>query len=268
MCLARRVAMAAQVSLLILGLAVRARGQNKASVPPAQPQGVGIDLRLNNQVPLGLKFRDETGQTVTLASYFGKKPVILSLVYYSCPMMCTLTEHGLVDALRDVQLNLGQQYEVVTVSFDSRERPEMARRQKATYIGLYGRPDAKQGWHFLVGDQSSIVALAQAVGFRYEYSREIDQFNHPTGIMVLTPQGKVSRYFFGIQYPARDVRQALVDASIGKIANPAATAEMLQKGCAAGGGTPVTDGAGKTAGIVTGSSNHQPAPTPAGAERN
>jgi protein SCO1 len=260
---ARRAAKAAQLSLLILSVAVSARAQ-----APAQPSGVGIDLRLNSQVPLDLKFRDETGQTVTLASCFGKKPVILSLVYYSCPMMCTLTEHGLVDALRDVQLSLGRQYEVVTVSFDSRERPEMARRQKATYVGIYGRPGAGDGWHFLVGDQSSIVALAQAVGFRYEYSREIDQFNHPTGIMVLTPQGKVSRYFFGIQYAAQDVRQALVDAAVGKIANPAAMAQMLQKGYAAGGSSPAADGAGKAAGIVAGPANHQPAPTSAGAEKN
>jgi protein SCO1/2 len=206
--------------VLILTLSGPATAQENAAITPPQLRGVGIDQRLNNQVPLELKFRDETGQTVTLASYFGKKPVILSLVYYSCPMLCTMAENGLLNALRDVKFNIGEQFEVVTVSIDPTESPEMAMGKKAVYAGLYGRPGAKQGWHFLVGDQPSIQTLAQAVGFHYNYIPETKQFAHATGIVVLTPQGKVSRYFYGILYPPRDIRLALVEASNEKIGNP------------------------------------------------
>jgi protein SCO1/2 len=216
----RRAALAAQLSLFIFGLAMAAVAQDNASVMPPQLRGVGIDQRLDNQVPLNLKFRDETGQPVTLGSYFGKKPVILSLVYYTCPMLCTMAENGLLNALRDVKFNIGEQYQVVTVSIDPTETPEMAMGKKAVYVGLYGRPAAKQGWHFLVGDEPDIRALAQAVGFHYNYIPETKQFAHATGIVVLTPQGKVSRYFYGIQYPARDIRLALVEASSEKIGNP------------------------------------------------
>jgi protein SCO1/2 len=216
----RRAALAIQLSFLLLGLAMAAAAQDNASVTPPQLRGVGIDQRLDNQVPLNLKFRDETGQTVTLGSYFGKRPVILSLVYYTCPMLCTMAENGLLNALRDVQFNIGEQYEVVTVSIDPTEKPDMAMGKKAVYVGLYGRPAAKQGWHFLVGDEPDIRALAQAVGFHYNYIPETKQFAHATGIIVLTPQGKVSRYFYGIQYPPRDIRLALVEASNEKIGSP------------------------------------------------
>jgi protein SCO1/2 len=216
----RRVAVAAQLGFILFALAMVAAGQDNASVTPPQLRGVGIDQRLNNPVPLDLKFRDETGQTVTLGSYFGKKPVILSLVYYRCPMLCTMAENGLLNALRDVTFNIGEQYQVVTVSIDPTETPDLAMGKKAVYVGLYGRPAAKQGWHFLVGDALSIRALSQAVGFRYNYMPETRQFAHATGIIVLTPQGKVSRYFYGIQYPPRDIRLALVEASDEKIGNP------------------------------------------------
>ncbi|HXW14708.1 MAG TPA: SCO family protein [Terriglobia bacterium] len=262
----RRVGTAAQLSLLVFSLAMAAAGQDNASITPAQLRGVGIDQRLNNQVPLDLKFRDETGQTVTLGSYFGKKPVILSLVYYSCPMLCTLTQHGLVSALLDVQFDLGEQYQVVTVSIDPKESPELALGQKAAYLGLYGRPGAKQGWHFLVGDEPSIHSLAQAVGFHYKYMPEIDQFAHPTGIMVLTPQGKVSRYFYGIQYPPQDVRLALVEASNEKIGNPADMELMLQKGYSAGGSSPAESEPGKTPRPAAPSANPQAAPISGSAE--
>ena len=216
----RRAGLAAQLSLFLFCLAVGAAGQDNASVLPPQLRGVGIDQRLNNQVPLDLKFRDETGQIVTLGSYFGKKPVILSLVYYTCPMLCTMAENGLLNALRDVKFNIGEQFEVVTVSIDPTETPEMAMGKKAVYVGLYGRPGSKQGWHFLVGEEPSIRALTQAVGFHYNYIPETRQFAHATGIVVLTPQGKVSRYFYGILYPSRDIRLALVEASNEKIGNP------------------------------------------------
>ena len=164
----RRASVAAEASIFFFGLAMTAKAQDKSATAPSQSRGVGIEQRLNNQVPLDLKFRDETGQTVTLGSYFGREPVILSLVYYGCRMMCTLTEYGLVDASRDLQFNIGDQYQVVTVSFNPKDDPDVAMAQKTTYAGLYGRPGAKQGWHFLVGDEHSIHALAQAVGFQYK----------------------------------------------------------------------------------------------------
>jgi protein SCO1 len=218
--LLRGASVAAQSCLLILCLTGSAAGQDTSAITPPQLRGVGIDQRLNNQVPLDLKFQDETGQAVTLGSYFGKKPVILALVYYSCPMLCTLTENGLLNALREVKFNIGDQYEVVTVSIDPTETHEMAMGKKAVYVGLYGRPGAKQGWHFLVGAEGSIRSLADAVGFHYNYIPETKQFAHATGIVVLTPQGKVSRYFYGIQYPSRDIRLALVEASNEKIGSP------------------------------------------------
>jgi len=216
---ASHLAAAAQLSVLFFGLAAGAAAQDNAAVLPPQLRGVGIDQRLNNQVPLDLKFRDETGQTVALSSYFGKRPVVLSLVYYTCPMLCTMAENGLLNALRDVQFNIGEQYEVVTISIDPTETPEMAMGKKAVYVGLYGRPAAKRGWHFLVGDEPSIRTLARAVGFHYNYIAETKQYAHATGMIVLTPQGKVSRYFYGILYPPRDVRLALIEASNEKIGN-------------------------------------------------
>jgi protein SCO1/2 len=230
-----RAALAAQASLFLFGMALAAAAHGNPATSASQSQSVGIEQHLNNQVPLDLKFRDETGRTVILGSYFGKSPVILSMVYYTCPMMCTEEEHGLVNALRDVQFNIGDQYQVVTVSFDPREKPELAMGQKTIYVGLYGRPGAKQGWHFLVGDDSSIHSLTQAVGFHYQYMRDIDIFSHPTGIVVLTPKGKVSSYFYGIQYPAQGVHLALVDASNEKIASPEDINRRLQKGIAGGG---------------------------------
>ena len=206
--------------LLLSTLASYSAAQDNASVLPPQLRGVGIDQRLNAQVPLDLKFRDETGQAVTLGSYFGKKPVILSLVYYSCPMLCTMTENGLLNSLRDVKFNIGDEFEVVTVSFDPSEKPEMAMGKKSVYAGLYGRPGARRGWHFLVGDETSIRSLTQAVGFHYNYDPQTRQFAHATGIMILTPQGRISRYFYGIQYPGRDVRLALIEASNEKIGSP------------------------------------------------
>lgn len=216
----RPAALLLQVILIFIPSVLDAVVQDNASILPPQLRGVGIEQRLNNQVPLDLKFRDETGQTVTLGSYFGKKPVILSLVYYSCPMLCTTAENGLLNALRDVEFNIGKEYQVVTVSIDPTETPEMAIGKKGVYVGLYGRPGSKGGWHFLVGDEPSIRTLAQAVGFHYNYIAETKQYAHATGIIVLTPQGKVSRYFYGILYPPRDIRLALVEASSEKIGSP------------------------------------------------
>lgn len=191
-----------------------------ATARPKILRDVGIDQNLNQQIPLGLKFRDETGKTVELGQYFGQKPVVLSLVYFSCPMLCTMVENGLLQTLKHIKFSVGDQYNVLTVSFDPHDTPEMAAAKKAVYTGLYARKGAANGWHFLTGDEASIRALTKAVGFRYAYDPQSGQFAHATAIMVLTPQGKLARYFYGIQYPPGGVRLSLVEASQEKIGSP------------------------------------------------
>ena len=193
---------------------------DNAKVLPPLLQGIGIDQRLNEQVPLDLQFRDETGKTVTLGDYFRKKPVILSLVYFGCPMLCTMAENGLLHSLQEVKFSVGNQFEVLTVSFDPHDNAELAAAKKAVYVGLYGRKGADRGWHFLTGDEASIQQLTQAVGFRYKYDAQAKQYVHATGIMLLTPKGKIARYFYGIYYPSRDLRLGLVEASANKIGSP------------------------------------------------
>ena len=171
---------------------------------------------MNEQIPLDLNFRDETGKTVRLREYFGEKPVILVLAYYECPMLCTQVLNGLTRSLQGMTLDVGKQFNVVTVSINPRETPELAFAKKRIYAGIYGRPLAEQGWHFLTGDQPSIQELARAVGFRYAFDPESGQYAHASGIMVLTPEGRLSRYFYGIQYHSRDLRLSLVEASAGK----------------------------------------------------
>jgi protein SCO1 len=210
------------LAILLVAASVNvARAQSRpAGFKPAILRNVGIDQKLNQQVPLDIPFRDENGNPVRLGDFFGQKPVILSLVYYECPMLCTTALNGLEQSLKEMRFDLGKEFDVVTVSFDPTEKPPLANAKKAVYVGLYGRPGAAQGWHFLTGDEESIQRLTQAVGFRYNYDPTIKQFIHATGIIVLTPQGKVARYFYGIQYPAGNVRLALVEASQGKIGNP------------------------------------------------
>ncbi len=181
---------------------------------------VGFDQRLNEQVPLDLEFRDEAGKAVKLGDYFGKRPVILVLAYYRCPMLCTLVLNGLAQGLRAMPFTLGKEYNVVTVSFDPRETPALAAAKKKTYLASYGRPGAAEGWHFLTGKAPAIEKLTAAVGFRYVYDAKQDQYLHTSGIMILTPRGKISRYFYGIQFPQRDLRQGLVEASAEKIGSP------------------------------------------------
>ncbi len=187
---------------------------------PAPTADIGIDQKLNQQVPLDLEFRDETGKTVRLGDYFGKKPVILSLVYYDCPMLCTLSLNGLLSSLQHITFSAGSEFNVVTVSFDPREKPELAAAKKRVYLTLYNRPTGWDGWHFLTGDQESIRRLTSAVGFKYKWDAASGQYAHATGIMVLTPQGRIARYFYGIDYPATDLRLGLIDASSGKIGTP------------------------------------------------
>ena len=195
------------------------RAENSKVLPPLL-RDVGINQRLDQQVPLDLEFRDETGKAVRLADYLGHKPAVLALVYYQCPMLCTMVLNGLLESLKQLKFDVGDQFNVVTVSFDPSEKPALAAAKKALYVGLYGRPGAAEGWHFLTGDEPAIHQLAQAVGFRYHYDPQTRQFAHATAIMVVTPQGKLARYFYGIRYPAGDLRLALVEASAGKIGSP------------------------------------------------
>jgi protein SCO1 len=187
---------------------------------PAALRDVVIEQKLNAQVPPDLVFRDESGRSIKLGDYFGSKPIILALVYYDCPMLCTQVLNGLVGSLKALSLDAGEQFLVLTVSFDPRETPDLAAAKKESYMGRYSRPGAAGGWHFLTGPESSIEALTQAVGFRYRYDDEKGQFAHASGIMVLTPQGKISRYFYGIEYSPRDLRLGLVEASNNQIGSP------------------------------------------------
>ena len=181
---------------------------------------VSIDQKLNSSIPLNLVFRDEHGRSVELGRYFGRKPVVLSLVYYTCPMLCTQVLNGLDRALKEIPMSIGKDFNVVTVSIDPADRPVLAEAKQALYTGMYGRSGAAQGWHFLTGDEPQIKQLADAVGFRYAYDPDSKQFAHAAGIMLLTPQGKISRYYYGVQYPVRDLRLGLVEASQGKIGSP------------------------------------------------
>jgi len=192
------------------------------AVPPAGQmpellQEVGLDQKLNTQVPLNLRFRDEDGRVVTLGDYFGKRPVILTLNYFECPMLCTEVLNGLVSALGVMNFSVGKEFDVVTVSFDPRDTPERARQKKAAYLGRYKRPGSESGWHFLTGSDHEIAALTRAVGFRYAYNAKAGQFAHASGVMVATPEGRLSHYFYGIEYGPRDLRLALVEASDHKI---------------------------------------------------
>jgi len=181
---------------------------------------VGIDQKLDAQIPLDAVFRDEDGRLVKLSEYFGERPVILSLVYYECPMLCTQVLNGAVAAFKVLNFTIGEDYDVVTVSFNPKETPLMAAAKKQTYLAKYGRPQSAKAWHFLTGEQPAISALAGAVGFRYTFDQSTLQYVHASAIMVLTPQGRVSKYFYGIDYPPKDIRLGLIEASNGKIGTP------------------------------------------------
>ena len=176
-----------------------------------------IDQKLNNQIPLDLTFRDETGRQVQLKNYLGKKPAVLALVYYRCPMLCTMTLNSMSATFKPLKLEMGRDFDVITVSFDPRETPELAAAKKRAYVKAYGRAGAETGWHFLTGDEKSIAALAQSCGFNFFYDPKTDQFGHASAIMLLTPDGRISRYFYGLEYSPNDVRLGLIEASGGKI---------------------------------------------------
>ena len=187
------------------------------STTPAILNKVGIQQNLNARIPPDLKFRDESGKTVRIGDYFGQKPIVLSLVYFDCPALCTEVLNGELRTLNAISLNLGKDFEAITVSFEPKDTPTLAKAKREVYLGQYGRSGTADHWHFLTGEQKSIDALASAVGFQYAYDSSIRQYAHAAAIMVLTPDGRIDRYFYGVVYPARDVRLGLVEASQGKI---------------------------------------------------
>ena len=211
--------------MLLLALPLWGQGMTSGIMsPPAnvRPPGlehVGIEQRLNQQVPLDLAFRDETGKAVHLSDYFGQKPVILNLVYYKCPMLCSEVMSGLTRALKVIKFDAGKEFNVLSVSFNPAETPDLAAASKAQYMARYGRAGTANGWHFLTGTQESITALTQAVGFQYQYDPKTDQYAHATAIMVLTPDGRVSQYYYGVEFAPKDLRLGLIQASNHKIGN-------------------------------------------------
>lgn len=211
--------------LTMLAAAATARAQQDPAGMPSSSRPeilreVGYDQKLGEQVPLDIMLRDETGAQLRLGDALGGKPAVLSLVYYECPMLCTLTLNGLVGALKAVPFEPGRDFTLVTVSFDERERPEQAQRRKQAYVARYKHPGAEANWHFLTGERPALQRLTQAVGFRYAWDDRTKQFAHPAGIMVLTPDGRIARYLYGVEYAPKDLRLGLVEASQGKIGSP------------------------------------------------
>lgn len=203
------------VPALVAALALPALGQ---TMFPQDPRSaVKIDQKIGQKIPLNLEFRDETGKVVHLRDYFGKKPVILTPVYYDCPMLCNLVLDGVVKAASDLKLNIGEDYEIVSVSFNPRETPKDAAAKKLTYTRRYGRTGVDKGWHFLTGDQLQIRQLMDSIGFHYAWDPALKQYAHGAMIAVLTPDGTLSRYFYGFEFKPRDLRFALVQSSDGKI---------------------------------------------------
>jgi protein SCO1/2 len=221
-----RVRAIATVAVLLVSGSI-ARGQAapsnigvNSSTMPAQLQNVGFDPQLNAQIPLDLPFVDENGASVQLRDYFKQKPVVLAFVYYGCPMLCNQVEQGVVGALRMLSFTPGRDYEVVFVSFDPRESADMAAQKKKSALDHFRRPETASGWHFLTGTKQSIDAATKAANFRYSFDTKTNLFAHASGIMLLTPYGRISRYFYGVEYPGRDIRLGLVDASAVKIGTP------------------------------------------------
>ena len=189
------------------------------NVRPPGLKNVGIQQNLNQQIPPDLMFTDDLGHEVKLGDYFGQKPLILNFVYYGCPMLCGEELAGLESTLRVLKFDVGKEFEVITISFDPKNTPEIAAKKKEQFLRRYNRPGAAQGWHFLVGQPDAIAAVTKAAGFQYEYDPKTEQFAHSTAIMVLTAQGKIAQYYYGIEYPPKDVRLALVEASENRIGN-------------------------------------------------
>ena len=212
----------AAVCALALAASTAAYGQPPGGlVEPGDPTSarpgilskIAIDQRIGSQVPSDIPFVDENGQPVKIGDYYGKRPVVLALVYYECPMLCTQVLNGLVSALGVLNFEAGREFDVVVVSFNPKEGPGLASQKKASYVERYGRPQAAGGWHFLTGTQESITRLTDAVGFKYEYDPKIGQFAHGAAIELLTPKGTIAKYYYGIEYSPRDLRLGIIEAS-------------------------------------------------------
>ncbi len=213
--------------------AVRAQGLapddagDPAKAKPGLLSKIGIDQHLNQQVPLDLTFTDETGHEVPLSTFFGQRPVVLAMVYYECPMLCTQVLNGMVAALGVINFDVGREYDVIAVSINPKEGPGLAAQKKQAYLERYKRPQTAAGWHFLTGKEENIQRLASAVGFRYAFDEHIQQYAHGAGIEILTPKGVLSKYFYGIEFSARDIRFGLIEASDEHIGSPIDDALLL-----------------------------------------
>jgi protein SCO1/2 len=206
--------------LLFLLATMPVFAQTNSATPPQLPGKVAIDQKLNAQLPMDLMLRDETGKVVRLGQYFNHgRPVLLNFMYYRCPMLCPMVMDGIANGLTELRFDIGKEFDVITVSVDPRDTPELATMKKETYVKRYGRFGAANGWHFLTGPESAIKKLTNTVGFQYAYDIKMDQFAHGAVLLAVTPQGRVSRYLYGFEYKARDLRLALVEASSGKIGN-------------------------------------------------
>jgi len=206
------------IVVLVCSLALPGETLAQARDRGADPlQAVGLDQRLGEQVPLDLAFRDEAGRSVTLSDYFGGTPVILVPAYHTCRNLCPLVLDGLVKSLRALSLRIGEHFTVITVSIDPRDTPASAASKKAMVVQRLARPGVADGWHFLTGEETSIQPLARSIGLRYGIDAKTDEYPHASGILVLTPRGGISRYFYGIEYSPRDLRLALVEASDNRI---------------------------------------------------
>ncbi len=194
--------------------------ENTTRELPDAVSRAGFEQKLDAQIPLDLTFRDEAGNEVRLGDYFGDKPVMLALVYFQCPMLCNVIMNGMMDVMKDIKFKPGTDYEIVTVSFNHLEGPELAAAKKETYLANLGMEGADKGWHFLTGDEASIAKLAETVGFTFSWVEETEEYAHASGIMIATPEGHLSHYFFGVVFNPKDVRLGLVDASQGRIGSP------------------------------------------------
>jgi protein SCO1/2 len=213
---ARNTAALTIAAIALFALPARAQQSGAAAIL----REVNIAQRLNEPIPPEIILRDENGKVVHLGDYFGKKPIVLSLVYFDCPALCTEVLNGELRTMKAISLDLGKDFDAITVSFEPKDTPALAKAKRDVYAGQYGRPGARENWHFLTGDQPSIDALTQAAGFHYAYDSASRQYAHAAAILVLTPQGRIARYFYGVQYPSRDFRLGLVEASDGKIGTP------------------------------------------------
>ena len=223
---------AALVTLLVVTAAVcpvagqgpiRSEAGEPSDKMPKALEGVTYAQRLGDQVPADLAFVDESGRSVRLGDYFGRRPIVLALAYYECPMLCTQVLSGMTAGLKGLRFNAGQEFEVVVVSIDPGEGPELAAAKKATYVAHYDREETASAWHFLTGRKADIDRLAQTVGFAYTYDAKTDQYAHAAGLSILTPDGKIARYLFGIDFAPRDLRLGIVEAADRAIASPVDT---------------------------------------------